>query len=58
MCGGTIFIVVIWCVKYHEKYQTVGEGFSKYILKIVYLYKIKGLYIYIYKKKDSEYKGI
>ena len=42
LCGGTIFIVVIWRVKY----QNVGEGFSKYILKIVYLYKIKG-FIYI-----------
>jgi len=45
MCGGKIFIVIIWCVKYHEKYQNVGKWFSKYILKIVYLYKINGFYI-------------
>ena len=45
MCVWTIFIVVIWCVKYHKKYQNVEKGFSKYILKIIYLYKINGFYI-------------
>ena len=53
MCVWTIFIVVIWYVKYHKKYWMWERGFSKCILKMNYLYKIDGFYL---EKEKNFYK--